>query len=158
MERLNSKKSYSEVFAILNILGNEFIDKIPNELYEFIKNERDIEYEPDILTTEGILDEKKISKEAIAIFAVLNLKYIVSNEKDKKEMLNIFHENEIKYQLELQKKYDSNNIFSKDEIDTEVKKDNNIENGENSLLLNCKETIWKKFLNKIKNIFNRVKK
>ena len=36
MENLNIKKTYSEVYEILNILGEDFINKVPRKLYNLI--------------------------------------------------------------------------------------------------------------------------
>ena len=36
---------FNEVYSVLNLLGREYIYKLPNNVYEFIKNERVPNYE-----------------------------------------------------------------------------------------------------------------
>ena len=38
------KDIYSEVYAILNMLGKEYINKLPNDIYNIIKEEKSTEY------------------------------------------------------------------------------------------------------------------
>jgi len=40
------KRNYSEVYEILNMLGNYYIEKLPKKLYSLIENERDRDYTP----------------------------------------------------------------------------------------------------------------
>lgn len=37
-----TEKTYSEVYGILNMLGNEYISKIPSGLYEMIKKKGEV--------------------------------------------------------------------------------------------------------------------
>ena len=43
---INTKETYSEVYEILNLLGNDYITKLPKSLYAMIQEKRDINYNP----------------------------------------------------------------------------------------------------------------
>ena len=40
------KKAYSELYAILQMLGKEYIDKIPEKIYKTIEKRKDAAYNP----------------------------------------------------------------------------------------------------------------
>ena len=42
------RKSYSEVYEILNLMDSTYLDKIPDKVKELIKNERDKEFNANI--------------------------------------------------------------------------------------------------------------
>lgn len=154
MIRLNSRKTYSEIFEILNILGKEAIDKLPHKLYSLIENEMDKEYKPFLLDENGLVDETKISQEAIALFAVLNMKYLMEDEEEKKELLKIYRKNEENYQTELREKYNPDDIFkNRNTVNVNHTKS---ENQESVSLIKYEEDKWyKKIFNIIKKIFKR---
>ena len=151
MVQLNSRKTYSEIYEILNILGKEAIDKLPHKLYSLIENEMDKEYKPFLLDGNGLVDETKISQEAIALFAVLNMKYLMQDEEEKKELLKIYRKNEENYQTELREKY---GIFkNRNTVNVNHTKS---ENQESVSLIKYEEDKWyKKLFNIIKKIFKR---
>ena len=154
MERVNSRKTYSEIFEILNILGKEAIDMLPHKLYILIEENRDKEYKPNLFGENGLIDENKISKETLALFAVLNLKYFVQDE-EKNELLKIYKKNEENYQLELHEKYNPDNIFKNRNYiyanDTTI-----LNNQESVMLIKYEENKWyKKIFNVIKKLFKK---
>ena len=171
-------KSYTEVYEILNKLGDNFINKIPKEIYSLIENSRDTEYKPKVFLDDNKINKKEKSREALALFAFLNIAYI-ADEESKKELLKIYNENEEK-EIEILKEMfgkeskSNTNIKNneieekviKEEVDIETKeetddnKDNKDENEElykeQSLTLS-KESLFKRIFNKIKNFF-KIKK
>ena len=156
MDRVINTKTYSEIYEILNILGKDFINKLPRKLYLLIDKERDKNYAPNLLLENGMLDESKISKETIALFSILNIKYFIQDEEEKKKWLNTFKENEIKHQEELRKKYNPDNIFKNRVISDGIHSEN-IENkpipNEKSLI-KVKENLFSKIIKKLKNFFH----
>ena len=36
---------YSEVYSILNLLGDNYISRLPKKIYEIIENKRDFDYQ-----------------------------------------------------------------------------------------------------------------
>lgn len=67
-------------------------------------------------------------------------------------MKALFNKNEEKHQTEIREKCNPNNILKKDNVETKVE-----ENGKANevAMLEYKESIFKRFLNKIKKFFNR---
>ena len=184
MEILNSSRSYSELYVILNILGNNFIKMLPEKLYSLIVQERDKEYNPNLLMDDGRLDESKLSNETIALFAVLNHKYFVQDEKEKDELLKKYKDNKLNnenneinnsskvFENKINTSYNSNNsnnIVNKYSNSNNVINENNKEfnnvisenskaiSNNNTALIEHKESFIKKLFKKIKNLFKREK-
>ena len=135
-------KTYTEVYEILNLLGNEYIKKLPIELYNHIDNNRDkksiIEYD----INKNILDQN-ISEDARDMIAYLNLQYWCT-EEEREELMKKYQKNEIRYQEELKEKYNPDNLFNN-------KKTKNIDNdNENAQIIVYRENIFTKIVNKIK--------
>ena len=92
----------------------------------------------------------QLKKETKSLLAVMYKNYWCSKEEVKKLKEKIYT-NQIKHQEELEKKYNSNDIFRNKKIATEKIEDIAI-NNERSLAIK-KENFLTKILNKIKNIF-----
>lgn len=103
------QRIYNEVYAILQVLGSEYIDKIPIETYEYILSQKDdnIQIYYDVNKT---IEEQEMSKETVMFIAYLNLKYWCSKD-EKKELLKIYKQNDEKIEQELKEKYNVNNLF-----------------------------------------------
>lgn len=142
---IKTKEIYSEVYQVLNLLGNEYIDKLPKSLFNMLEEKRDINYEPKY--TEDIpLNKQNIKNETLSIIALLHLNYWCENVNEKNELNQMLKNNEDRYQDELRKKYDSDNIFKKRVQENIIKKE--------VALVEYKEPIFRKLINKIKNIFH----
>ena len=151
MQKLNSKKTYTEMYEILNILGENYINKLPKKMYDLIDSQRDLEYKPNLIMENGMLNESAISRETIALFAVLNVQYFVEDENLKQEYMKVLKDNEKKYQLELKEKYNPDKIF---ENNLYSRNANKIEEKCNQMIEYKKENIFKKFIKKVKNILH----
>lgn len=148
------KDIYSEVYAILNMLGKEYIDKLPNDIYNIIKEEKSTEYNPVYATTVA-LDKQDVKKETISIIAFLHLNYWC-NEEEKIKLRELFDENEDKYQEEL-KQQEKQEVEREDE---EIQDDNNeIEIGKEflSMIVYKEENFAQRIFNKIRKLFSRKK-
>lgn len=110
------RKAYSEIYQILQLLDNEFIDKIPNKLIEFIEREKDNNYNV-IIKSDIPLEEQDLLEETINILAMLKLDYWCESENEKEELKKILVENEYYYQEELREKYNTDNIFKNRKIE-----------------------------------------
>ena len=97
------------------------------------------------------IKEQRLKRKTIAIIAGLNLQYWCKDEERKKELLEVYSNNEKKYQEELREKYNPDNIFKKRTQENTIE-EKNIEN--EFALVEYKESIFKKLINKIKNIFH----
>lgn len=148
------KDIYSEVYAILNMLGKEYINKLPNDIYNIIKEEKSLEYNPVYATTVA-LDKQDVKKETISIIAFLHLNYWC-NEEEKIKLRELFDENEDKYQEEL-KQQEEQEVEQEDE---EIQDDNNeIEIGKEflSMIVYKEENFAQRIFNKIRKLFSRKK-
>ena len=148
------KDIYSEVYAILNMLGKEYIDKLPNDIYNIIKEEKSTEYNP-VYETTVALDKQDVKKETISIIAFLHLKYWC-NEEEKIKLRELFDENEDKYQEELKQQEEQ----EAEQEDEEIQDDNNeIEIGKEflSMIVYKEENFAQRIFNKIRKLFSRKK-
>lgn len=142
---IKTKEIYSEVYQVLNLLGNEYIDKLPKSLLNMLKEKRDINYNPQYI--EDIpLNKQNIKKETLAILALLHLNYWCENEKEKLELKQVLKNNEDMYQQDIRNKYNPENMFIKN------KREKIVENQVS--MIEYKEPLFKKIISKIKSIFH----
>lgn len=141
-------KAYSEIYEILQLLDDEFINKLPNKFIEFIEKEKDNEYVVNI-NPNIPLEEQNLLSDTINILAMLKLDYWCT-EDEKQELLEILNQNEQEYQAELTEKYNPDNIFKNKKV---TKIDENTE--EISLVPIKEKSFILKLLDKIKNMFKK---
>ena len=139
---LNYKRAYSEVDTFIDLLNEDKQEKIPKELRDFFKNEKDNSYNKIIEPCKPI-KEQNLSNEALTIIAYLNLTYWCEDENEKQILLSIYDENEIKYQQEL-------NILPNQSNEQECSEPENM-----SLTEEKKESFFTKIINTIKSIFHK---
>lgn len=134
-----TKEAYSEVYAILNLMSWNSINKIPERIWENIENKRDKEKVIEI----NNIEEYQASEQANKLLAVLYKNYFATDEE--KEVIQakekILYQKE---QEELREKYNPDNLFKN--------KVSKVETVENSVaMVEYKESIF----TKIKNWFKR---
>ena len=143
-------RNYSEVYEILNLLGRKYIEKIPKKLFNFFKEERDLNYKK-YSNLQEVKRDSNIDENTLAIIAYLYIQYWCNNEEEKKELLKIYKNNDIMYEKELREKYNPDDIFKKRYSKDEYTEDA----GENPTnMIAYKESIIKKIINKIKRLFH----
>lgn len=145
---IKTKETYSEVYSILNMLGENYIIKLPSKLYQMIKEEKSNEYNPQYDFTIA-LEQQNIKKEALSMIALFHLNYWCNSKEEKQKLKDLLKENEIKYQVELREKYKPDNIFKNR---NHLTQEESIEN-ESIALIEYKENIFKKMINKILEFF-----
>ena len=155
-----TKQAYAEIDAFIEILPDDIKRKIPKNMKEFFKNQKDKNYKKEIDINIPIEDQN-LKEETLALIALLYIKYICEDEEEKRNLKNIYAENERKYREEIRDKYSVEKAMQKR---NEVR--NNFNNKENTIknqnestkeksLTEYKESILKKIINKIKSLFNR---
>lgn len=142
-----TKQAYSEVCAVLENMPNEYISKIPKKIIKLFETERLENYEPNI-NKFNPLDKNKLSKKAMVIIAMLNYQYWCPNKKVKDDLYKTYLSNNDKYQREIEKKYSVDNLFKNKNNITQVYNE-----VENVAMVEYKESVFKRIINKIKNIF-----
>ena len=118
--------AYTEVNCLLEYLPKSYIDKLPKKLIELIKMQSNEQYNINIDPNKSLL-EQNFSKKTKDLISVMKYNYW-STEEEKKQLKKIFYENEKKYQEELRKKYNMDDIFKrKDSINKDENTTKNID-------------------------------
>ena len=147
---LSTRQAYSEVDEFLELLTEEERTKIPRKLRDFFKEEKDSNYIKGIRTDIPVKDQD-FKEETLAIIAVLNLQYWCEDENEKKRLKQVYANNQKAYEEMLYEKYNPDNLFKKRNI---PKEDVEQEQVSSVAMVEYKESIIKRIINKIKNIFH----
>lgn len=153
---INSKqlpKAYSEVYSFINALGDSYIAQIPTSIYNTIKENRDINYNPKFEASQTIT-KGMISQEALSLIAALNLQYWCKDENEKIKLKQTYIENTKKED----EKYSYDNLFKHKKNETIEVTDEQESIPKETALVEYKESLFVKIINKIKNIFHFGKK
>lgn len=146
---IDYNKRLVEVDEVLRHLSNENYKKIPHEIIQIIKENKDKEYSWTFDETKS-LKEQNLNRDTIAILSYLNMEYLLNSEQ-KEFIMKIHQQNEQKLEDEKKNKY-SNNIFENKQINKDEKYatvSNNMQ------LIEYKENFFTKLINKIKSFFKR---
>ena len=147
------KRAYSELYAILQMLGKEYIDKIPEKIYKSIESRKDDTYNPIYNDMEEVL-EGRVKRKTVSMLALLDYNYFSTSETDRMYMRYILEENENKYK----KNKSEYEIVDIDEgqkkVDDNIKEPEHINNS-NYNNINKNQIIEYKE-NGIKKIFNNI--
>ena len=72
----NSSLAYSEIYEILKLIEDEYVNRIPKKIMDFFEEERDKEYEP-IIDVNSPLDEQNLKRETMVLLAILNYNFSI---------------------------------------------------------------------------------
>lgn len=142
-----SSNTYEEVYEILRYMDKITVMKVPEEILNTIKKKRNVNYKTKI-DKNDIFNEENISKEAIDFLCWIDYKYWM-DENRKIKIDQIKFDKIRKYEEEKREKYVPDNLFKKQD---QVEKTEDVMTNEVAMV-EYKESILKKFINKIKNIF-----
>ncbi len=73
---------YSEIYSFIKFLGNEYINKLPQEEYKLIYKNRNKEYNPKYKLSD-FKDDRKMLFETKVIILYFLVKYWCESEKEK---------------------------------------------------------------------------
>lgn len=134
------KMAYAEVGRILDILGDNYKKKVPSKIRELFYKEDN----PQVDINLSNINDKKISRKALIILSILNLKYWEDNPQKKQRLKIAYLENEVNYR----EKFKENSWLNekKEEVKT---------NTVTTELTVRKETLGEKIRNFLKNLFKR---
>jgi len=135
-----------EVLDILEHMDSNDLVKVSNKFINFLKENASREYICNLDYSKK-LNEMNLKEETRGLLALMYESYWCPEEK-KEELQKKFYENERKYEEELREKYNPDNIFKEKQKSINDLKDNQTQ------LIEYKETILKRILNKIKKILN----
>ena len=147
---VQTQEIYSEVYSILNLLGEGYIKKLPVSLFNMINEEKRQDYNP-IYDSKIKLEEQNIKKETLSMIALFHLNYWCNSDEEKNELKTLFKTNEEKHQAEIREKYNPDNVFKRRSTQ---QKEYTVTN--EVAMVEYKEPLFKRFINKIKRIFHIV--
>ncbi len=144
---IDTKKVYTEVDAFIELLNDNYKNKIPKKLRDFFKNEKDNNYIMKIDPNKPIKSQN-LNDDTLSLIAFLNLKYWCEDENEKQRLINKYAQNEENYQEKLK------NLYNIDKVLENNKKRRKTNSEELSLIeYNKKETMFKKFIKFLKKMF-----
>ena len=79
------KNAYTEVNQVIELLGEPYKNKIPKQIINFFYENRNINYKANISKNIPI-EDIEISRTALIIISILNLKYWETDENKKEEL------------------------------------------------------------------------
>lgn len=148
------KRAYSELYAILQMLGKEYIDKIPEKIYKTIEKRKDDTYNPIFKGMEEVL-EGRVKRKTVSILALLDYNYFSKSETDRMYMRYILEENESKYTKEKKEyrivatnKENVNSISDMNDLNIVITRNEMIEYKESGI-----KKIFKNIILRIREIF-----
>ena len=144
----NRKNAYKEVYTILQELNEEEYNKIPLEIIEAIRTNMNEEYEYE-LDNEVELKEQPMLPQTKAILFNLFRDYLATPEQ-KEKIIRMQNEERQKNEIKKQKQYNTD-VFERKQ------KEKSSQNQQvTKQLIEYKENIFKKILNKIIKFFTRM--
>lgn len=150
-------KAYSEVYAFITALGEEYKNQLPTDVYNNIKEKRDLSYNPkyDINQT---VDDSTFSIEALSLIVALYLEYWCTDENEKEEIKQALEENQRKQD----EKYSYENLWKNKKQqeanasqEGEFKNDLKMENTKHTEMIKHKENILTRIINYIKKALKK---
>ena len=102
-------KRLVEVESILKRLETEYLEKIPSEIWDFIRNNKSLDYTYEYDETKE-LEEQNLHIDTIAILTYINMEYLLDNSQ-KNEKQKILKNDEAVAEYEKRKLYNSDNMF-----------------------------------------------
>ena len=115
-------KAYTEILEIINYMGERYRSKTPPKLLKFFEENKDNNYIYKITEINESVTQK-FSKETLGLLTLLEYKYWAS-DSEKELLKKSLIENERKYQEELRKKYNPDNLFKREQRDGSFVKKN----------------------------------
>ena len=85
--------AYTEMDTFLELLNADDRNKVPIEIREIFKTEKDHNYVKKIDIAKPI-SEQELKEETLSLIALLNLKYWCNDESEKSELKQIYMNNE----------------------------------------------------------------
>lgn len=146
------REAFAEVLEVIKNSNQRILEKIPKKFITFLNENKDNNYIVKIDFTDENWDDS-IKQETQAILALIYRDYIVSQE-ERARLLTEEKEEQIRIENELREKYNPDNLFKKQD---QAKKAEEVMT-EDVAMVEYKESIFKRFINKIKSIFKMTKR
>lgn len=129
------KNAYAEVNLIIELLGEEYKAQIPQKILNLFNEKQNIDYRTNI-SKDIPIDKMEVSRTALIIISILNLKYWEKDETKKAELKSIYDKNERKFQEKI-------NVYKQsDWLKTEKNEIVQEENKQEKALIEQKDISW----------------
>lgn len=133
-----------EINSLLDNVSEEVLNKIPKKFIEYLKDIESYDYYFEYDTSKTI-DEQNFSDEALKLIGLIYKDYLCT-ENEREDYNKILNEYNFKLEEEKREKYNPETIFDN------RKKENK---ERNILLIEYKESLFTKIINKIKSFLNK---
>ena len=148
-----TKQAYTEIDNFIELLTEKDKNKIPKKLRLFFKEEKDKNYIKPI-NIEIPIKEQNLKEETLALIALLNIKYLCKDDKERERLTKVYQDNDRKYQEILKGKYDADNLFKKRIVTSKAIEENIPE--EYSISEYKERNFLQKLFDKIKQLFKKI--
>ena len=148
MEELSQR--LVEVECVLNKMNEQNIKKIPQEFWEFLNKNKDINYNFKYDDSKSIT-ENNLHIDTIPLLTYINMNFLLDDEA-KKEMISLLNEDEIIAEEQRRKQYNPDSIF-KNRIDKHIE-----QTSENVNMIEYKESVFQKIISKLRNFLHITQK
>ena len=148
MEELSQR--LVEVECVLNKMNEQKIKKIPQEVWEFLNKNKDINYNFKYDDSKSIT-ENNLHIDTISLLTYINMNFLLDAEA-KKEMISLLNEDEIIAEEQRRKQYNPDSIF-KNRIDKHIE-----QTSENVNMIEYKESVFQKIISKLRNFLHITQK
>lgn len=139
--------AFTQVYVILNELDDEDYDKIPPEVVDAIRKNRNKEYEFEIDESVDLKDNKLLPEARALLFKIYR-DYLAS-EGQRKKILKMQNEERAKKELKKQQQYNSD-VFAIKKQESELKATQ-----QTTDLVSYKENIFKRIWDKLRGVFKK---
>ena len=133
--------AYSEVLDVIDNMEEKYKELLPEKLIHFLNENENSEYQKHVIPNIP-LSKQNISKDAITILAMINLKYWVKDEKHKADLMEKYKTN--------------NNEISNEELKNIFESDNS-QNNSTTANESLKNDVNKSLIEKEYSFMERIK-
>ena len=143
--------AFTQVYVILNELDDEDYDKIPPEVVDAIRKNRNKEYQFEIDESVDLKDNNLLPEARALLFKIYR-DYLAS-ESQRQKILKMQNEERVKKELKKQQQYNTD-VFANKELETVLKSEPESQK-QKTQLVPYKENVFKKIFNKLKGILKK---
>ena len=141
--------AYTEVSCVLDVLDPKYKEKIPKQVLDAIYNNKNNNHKFYIDVGMNI-DDIQISRQALIIISILNLKYWEEDVEKQKKLKDCYYKNGESSRKSAKELAKTDFIEGASQVDASEKVE------ELSIEVKGKKSIWDNIKNAINNIFNKL--
>ena len=154
MEVIKNKIAYAETYEFLELLGDDYKNKIPESYYNFIVDQKPKKYDIEKIRNNVANDE--LSEDALKLISIINMEFFIEDEVVKKAYKEILSYNKKEdYSIEIPK-IDLNSIKNDVFEDKKIKRTQIIDKEQSMEIIPYKsKNIFSRFFEKIKALLKK---